>query len=71
MRHARERHRRRTDAERQLDLFSQARKRTTAQTPIWAALPAQARIELTALMTRLILDHARNASATGEARHEP
>jgi hypothetical protein len=71
MRHERERHRGRPEADRQLDLFSQLRQRATGQPPAWTALPAQARTDLTALMTRLILDHVRNASVTGEERREP
>ena len=32
--------------------------------PAWEALPAQTRAELTALMTRLILDHAQDGDAS-------
>ena len=40
--------------------------------PAWEALPAQARTDLTALITRLILDQARSRPATAVegARHE-
>ena len=73
MRHNRGRHRRQPSAARQFDLFGQPKSGTEEQTPIWEALPAQTRTELTALMTRLILDHAQGSlsSPTGEARHEP
>jgi hypothetical protein len=78
MRHDREHHRGRTsenrpNADRQLDLFGRPRKDARVSTPAWEALPAQARGELTILMTRLIVDHARSggASVIVEARHEP
>ena len=46
--------------------------RSPGWAPAWEALPAQARAELTALMIRLILDHARShpATAVKGARHE-
>jgi hypothetical protein len=70
MRHEHERHRPRT-AE-QFDLFGAPGGRSTGRTPAWEALPAHARAELTALMTRLILEHARSRGATTieAARHE-
>lgn len=73
MRHDPERHRRQPSATRQLDLFDQPKSGTKERTPGWEALPAQTRTELTALMTRLILDHAQGSvsSPIGEARHEP
>ncbi len=72
MRHDRKHHRRRPSGDRQLDLFGPPRKHAREAIPAWEALPAQARSELMALMTRLILNHARNggASVIGEARHE-
>jgi hypothetical protein len=72
MRHDHERHRRQPSTARQLDLFGHPKSGTKERTPVWEALPAQTRTELTALMTRLILDHARGdvSSPIGEARHE-
>jgi hypothetical protein len=46
-----------------LDLFGASRSRLVAPSPVWEALPSQARAELTALMTLLIVEHARACSA--------
>jgi len=56
----------------QLDLFGPPGSRSTGRTPAWEALPAHARAELTTLMIRLILEHARSRGATAveAARHE-
>ena len=72
MRHDHERHRRQPSAGRHLDLFNQPKSGTKERTPGWEALPAQTRTELTAFMTRLILDHAQRgvSSPIGEACHE-
>jgi hypothetical protein len=72
MRHDHERHRRQPSAAGQLDLFNQLKSSPKERTPGWEALPAQTRTELTALMTRLILDHAQGgvSSPLGEACHE-
>ncbi len=66
-------HRRQPSADRQLDLFGQPKGGTKEPTPVWEALPARTRTELTALMTRLILDHAQGggSSPIGTVRHEP
>ena len=71
MRHGRDHHRSQT-AE-QFDLFGTPTRSSAGWTPAWEALPSPARSELTALMTRLILEHAHNHSATviEAACHEP
>jgi hypothetical protein len=58
---------------RQPDLFAAPASRSPGSVPVWEALPAQARTDLTALMIRLILEHARSRRATAieGARHEP
>jgi len=63
----------RPGADRQLDLFGPARENACGAAPTWEGLPAQARDELTVLMTRLITDHARTGGVAviGEVRHEP
>ena len=61
MQHARDGHRPRTTE--QLDLFGASQSRLVARSPAWEALPSQARAELTALMTLLIVEHARACSA--------
>ncbi len=68
------RHRRhRTGAGEQRDLFGMPARRSTSWSPAWEALPAQARTELTTLMIRLLVEHARGrgAAATEVTRHEP
>ena len=42
----------------QLDLFAHPYDPKVAGIPPWQALPAEARLALTRLMARLILDHA-------------
>jgi len=71
MRHDRAHYRPGTAA--QFDLFGPPESRSMGQNPAWEALPAHVRAELTALMVRLILEHARSAGATaiGAVRHEP
>ena len=71
MRHVREGHRPRT-AE-QLSLFSLPTGRSVGQNPAWDALPPHARAELTALMVRLVLEHADRHGVTEieAAFHEP
>jgi len=56
----------------QLDLFSNPCGAEIAQTPPWQALPEEARLKLTKLMVRLILNHvASEEAARGEeARHD-
>lgn len=61
MQHARDGQRPR--ATEQLDLFGLSQSRLVARSPAWEALPPQARAELTALMTHLIVEHARACSA--------
>lgn len=60
-------------SDRQLDLFGSPRTPATRWAPTWEALPVEARSELTALMTQLILDHASSdvPLLTGGAHHEP
>jgi len=53
----------------QLDLFAHPHDAKAAQMPHWQALPAEARLALTRLMVRLILDHATGA-AEREAGHD-
>ncbi len=71
MREGRDRYRPRTSE--QLDLFGPPTRSSAGWTPAWEALPSPPRSELTALITRLILDHAHNHSATviEAACHEP
>jgi hypothetical protein len=56
----------------QLDLFAHPCDAEPAPTPHWRTLPDEARLTLTELMVRLILDHAdgANAAQRTEARHE-
>lgn len=49
----------------QLDLFDPPSGRERFATPQWRSLPDAARLTLTALMTRLILDHADGGAAEG------
>jgi hypothetical protein len=55
----------------QLELFAHPDD-TDLVPPRWQALPEEARVTLTGLMIRLILDHAVGAQAPhrSEARHE-
>ncbi len=54
----------------QLDLFSNLCNAEIAQTPPWQGLPEEARLKLTKLMVRLILDHvASEEAARGEETH--
>jgi hypothetical protein len=60
-----QRRRRANDRPRQIDLFADA---SAMDTPAWRDLPDAARGQLTDLMARLILEHARagsSASRTG------
>jgi hypothetical protein len=50
----------------QFDLFASGSGGSAAPTPEWRALPAPTRQALTALMTRLIFDHA-----AGDRRPQP
>ena len=56
----------------QLDLFAHPSDADPVPTPHWQTLPDEARVTLTRLMVRLILDHADGANAAHrtEARHE-
>jgi hypothetical protein len=57
----------------QLDLFSQPHNpKAAGMLPPWQALPAEARLTLTRLMVRLILDHAAGDRALDqkEQRHD-
>jgi hypothetical protein len=56
----------------QLDLFAHPHDAKAAQMPHWHALPAEARLALTRLMVRLILDHAagERAAERKEAGHD-
>ena len=56
----------------QIDLFGGEQSSALVEMPAWQELPAEARVALTGLMTRLILDHvqgSRIGSAT-EAGHD-
>jgi hypothetical protein len=56
----------------QIDLFGGEQNSTRADLPAWQELPAEARVTLTGLMTRLILAHvqgSRSGSAM-EAGHD-
>jgi hypothetical protein len=59
------RHDRRSGTQ-QFDLFAAGGSSSAAPTPEWRTLPAPIRQALTALMTRLIFDHA-----AGDPRPEP
>ena len=48
----------RREAERQLDLFVRSHPTPVAKAPTWRELPEQARLDLTCLITRLMLKHA-------------
>jgi hypothetical protein len=66
MRHQRQlRHEHRSRTQ-QFDLFTTASGGSTAPTPEWRTLPAPTRQVLTALLTRLIFDHA-----AGDHRPQP
>ena len=56
----------------QLDLFAHPSAVDPIPTPPWQTLPDEARVRLTGLMVRLILEHAAGARAPQptEARHE-
>lgn len=60
---------RQSDCFQQIDLFAGG---TSTQTPAWRDLPEEVRDMLTALMARLILEHARINSAVSptEAGHD-
>jgi hypothetical protein len=66
------RHNQRSCPEYQIDLFGSGRSIDTTATPAWPELPAEARAELTILMTRLILDHAARTATprAKEADHD-
>jgi hypothetical protein len=46
----------------QLDLFPAPRLPMTSKIPAWLELPAETRVALTNLMTKLILEHADKSS---------
>lgn len=55
----------------QLDLFARPSDADLVPAPHWEMLPEEARVMLTGLMVRLILDHTgAQASHRTEARHE-
>jgi hypothetical protein len=58
MRRQRQPRRDRRSRTQQFDLFATASSGSAAPTPEWRTLPAATRQALTALMTRLISDHA-------------
>ncbi len=60
---------RQSDCSRQIDLFAGG---TPTQMPAWRDLPEEARGMLTALMARLILEHARisNTASSTETGHD-
>jgi hypothetical protein len=57
---SRQQRRRRANDRRQIDLFADA---SAMDTPAWPDLPDAARSQLTDLMARLILEHARTGSS--------
>lgn len=63
---------RRRPTPRQLELFARPDDPDLVPTPHWRMLPEDARVKLTELMIRLILDHAAEPRARRrtEARHE-
>ena len=63
---------RRRPAPQQLELFTRPSDADLVPAPHWQTLPEEARVTLTELMIRLILDHATGAQAPHrtEARHE-
>ena len=52
----------------QIDLF--AGNAVTGKMPAWSGLPAETQAALTALMTRLILDHASKRQIVTEDGHD-
>ncbi|HBM60567.1 MAG TPA: hypothetical protein DD444_15390 [Citreicella sp.] len=62
----------RRPAPQQLELFTRPSDADPVPAPHWQTLPEEARVTLTELMTRLILDHAAGARAPRrtEALHE-
>ena len=63
---------RRRSTPQQLELFARPSDADLVPTPHWQTLPEEARVTLTELMVRLILDHTVGAQAPHrtEARHE-
>jgi hypothetical protein len=63
---------RRRPTPQQLELFARPSDAVLVPAPHWQTLPEEARVTLTELMVRLILDHATGAQAPHrrEARHE-
>jgi hypothetical protein len=62
----------RREQSQQIDLFGGKQNSAPVEMPAWQELPAEARVALTGLMTRLILDHVQRSrieSAT-EAGHD-
>ena len=60
MRRQQKRHRRNQAGSVQIELLGVPDCVSPPQNPAWEALPSQTRAALTDLMTRLLLDHARN-----------
>lgn len=62
----------RRPAPQQLELFTRHSGADVVPAPHWQTLPEEARVTLTELMIRMILDHAAGAQAPHrtEARHE-
>ena len=63
---------RRRPTPQQLDLFAHPSDADPVPAPHWQTLPDEARVTLTGLMVRLIIEHAVGARAPQptEARHE-
>ena len=63
---------RRRPTPQQLELFARPSDADLVPAPHWQTLPEDARVTLTELMVRLILDHAAGAQVPHwtEARHE-
>jgi hypothetical protein len=71
MRRENKRHHQHRSGSEQFDLFRLSCGDCATQKPVWKALPPQTRETLTNLMTRLLLDHARDRRhpETRETRH--
>ena len=63
-------HHRRRDGSEQLDLFAWAESCSPEDTPAWRALPGRTRRKATALMVRLMLDHAHDPRDPGAGGHD-
>jgi hypothetical protein len=58
-------------APQQIDLFTGEPRMATGGMPVWSGLPTETQAALTDLMTRLILDHARQKPRRLDDRGRP